>query len=328
MYIAGYIVTGFLVAGAYAVGRLRGKWGRYERTALAIPLTIAALASPVQVLVGDWAARDVATQQPIKLAAFEGLAQTTKGAAEHILGWYQDEKVKYGIEIPKLLSLLAFHNPNATVTGPGHRAQGPPAADQRRAHRVSDDGRHRHAARAARRRAARRARSGASACPSRSGSTAPSRSAGPAALVALIAGWVTTEVGRQPWVVYNVMLTSQAVTGARRHRRRLRHAGARLPRRRLRRRVDPAAPGARAAGRARRRPSPPPPSAGSGLTCTLRAPADLRARRAGAVRRARRRRLRRRLLAAARRHAGGWASASATTPTMRWRRCGRPTTCG
>ncbi|HEY1449343.1 MAG TPA: cytochrome ubiquinol oxidase subunit I, partial [Solirubrobacteraceae bacterium] len=84
MYIAGYIVTGFLVAGAYAVGKLRGKWGRYERTALIIPLTIAALASPVQVLVGDWAARDVAVQQPVKLAAFEGLAHTTKGASEHI----------------------------------------------------------------------------------------------------------------------------------------------------------------------------------------------------------------------------------------------------
>src|SRR4051794_9986377 len=53
MYVAGYIVTGFLVAGAYAVGRLRGRWGRYERAALAIPLTIAALAAPVQVLVGD-----------------------------------------------------------------------------------------------------------------------------------------------------------------------------------------------------------------------------------------------------------------------------------
>src|SRR3954468_8312482 len=48
MYVAGYIVTGFLVAGAYAVARLRGRWGRYERTALAIPLTIAALAAPVQ----------------------------------------------------------------------------------------------------------------------------------------------------------------------------------------------------------------------------------------------------------------------------------------
>src|SRR5262245_7478545 len=54
MYIAGYIVSGFIVAGCYAYGRLRGRWGRYERTALVIPLTVAALASPVQVLVGDW----------------------------------------------------------------------------------------------------------------------------------------------------------------------------------------------------------------------------------------------------------------------------------
>src|SRR6202161_1124393 len=72
MYVAGYIVTGFLLAGVYAVGRLRGRWGRYERTALTIPLTIAALASPVQILVGDWAARDVAQSQPIKLAPIEG----------------------------------------------------------------------------------------------------------------------------------------------------------------------------------------------------------------------------------------------------------------
>src|SRR5581483_4671897 len=66
MYIAGYIVSGFVVAGCYAFGRLRGRWGRYERTALAIPLTVAALAAPVQILVGDWAARDVATTQPMK----------------------------------------------------------------------------------------------------------------------------------------------------------------------------------------------------------------------------------------------------------------------
>ena len=87
MYIAGYIVTGFIVAGCYAYGRLRGRWGRYERTALVVSLTVAALAAPVQVLVGDWAARDVATTQPTKLAALEGLYQTTDGAPEHVLGW-------------------------------------------------------------------------------------------------------------------------------------------------------------------------------------------------------------------------------------------------
>ena len=65
------------------------------------------------MLVGDWAARDVATEQPIKLAALEGLAKTTRGAPEHLLGWYTDGRIKYGIGIPHLLSLLAFHNPNA-----------------------------------------------------------------------------------------------------------------------------------------------------------------------------------------------------------------------
>src|SRR6266481_10232011 len=113
MYIAGYIVSGFVVAGAYAFARMRGRWGRYERTAIAIPLTIAALAAPVQVLVGDWAARDVATTQPIKLAAIEGLAKTTHGAPEHLLGWYSGGQVKFGIPIPHALSLLAFHSWNA-----------------------------------------------------------------------------------------------------------------------------------------------------------------------------------------------------------------------
>ncbi|MDX6455286.1 MAG: cytochrome bd ubiquinol oxidase subunit, partial [Gaiellaceae bacterium] len=90
LYIAGYIVSGFVLAGAYAFGRLRGRWGRYERAALAIPLAAAALAAPVQVLVGDWAARGVARTQPVKLAAIEGLAQTTRGAPEHLLGWYDN----------------------------------------------------------------------------------------------------------------------------------------------------------------------------------------------------------------------------------------------
>ena len=117
MYLAGYIVAGLLVAAAYAAGRLRGRWGRYERTALAIPLSIAALASPVQVLVGDWAARDVAASQPIKLAAIEGLYGSTRGAPEHLLGWYTGNQVKYGIEIPHALSLLAFHSWNARVRG-------------------------------------------------------------------------------------------------------------------------------------------------------------------------------------------------------------------
>ena len=213
MYVAGYIVAGFVIAAMYAYGRLRGRWGRYERTALAIPLTIAALAAPVQILVGDWAARDVATTQPIKLAAIEGLGHTTRGAPIHLLGWYTGGQVKYGIRIPKLLSLLAFHNPNAVVKGldtvPAD--QRPPVNVVRYAFQAMVGIGTGLAAlgalflfvRLRRRR-----------LPESPWFYRAVVLAGPASLVALVAGWVTTEVGRQPWVVYRVMLTSQAVTGA------------------------------------------------------------------------------------------------------------------
>src|SRR5207302_1158509 len=110
-------VSGVVTAAFYALGWLRGRRGRYERTALVVPLTVEALAAPEQVLVEDWAARDVAKTQPVKLAALEGLGKTTRGAPVHVLGWYDGREVEYGIKIPKLLSFLAFHHPNATVKG-------------------------------------------------------------------------------------------------------------------------------------------------------------------------------------------------------------------
>ena len=213
MYIAGFIVAGFVVAAAYAWGWLKGRRGRYERVALAVPLTIAALAAPVQLFVGDWIARRVTEDQPTKLAAIEGLGETTKGADLHILGWYTDGEVKYGIPIPKGLSILAKHDPNATIRGldavaPEDR---PPVNVVRIAfqtmvglgtmfallgvlHLVTWFRRRRFV-------------------------ESPLFfwgvvAAGPLSLVALICGWVTTEVGRQPWVVYGVMRTSDAVTGA------------------------------------------------------------------------------------------------------------------
>jgi cytochrome d ubiquinol oxidase subunit I len=213
MYLAGYIVAGFLLAAAYAAGRLRGRWDRYHRTAFAIPLSVAALASPAQVLVGDWAGRDVATTQPVKLAAIEGLARTTRGAPEHILGWYSGGEVKYGIEIPHALSFLAFHSWNATVRG----LDSVPADDRPPVNvvRVSFQlmvaiglllmilGVVYLVVRVRRKR-----------LPSSRWFYRAVILAGPASVVALISGWVTTEVGRQPWVVYGVMRTSQAVTNA------------------------------------------------------------------------------------------------------------------
>jgi cytochrome d ubiquinol oxidase subunit I len=213
MYFAGFIVAGFLVAAPYAWGFLRGRRGRYERTALTIALSAAAIAAPLQVVIGDWAARDVAVQQPIKLAAFEGLGATTRGAPEHILGWYDGEKVVDGIAVPKLLSLLAYHDPNATVRG----LDTVPKADQPPVNVV------RFAFQTMVGIGTLLALLGVVWLYARLRLKRLPRSrwfyravvvAGPLAVVALIAGWITTEVGRQPWVVYGVMRTSAAVTGA------------------------------------------------------------------------------------------------------------------
>ena len=213
MYLAGFIVTGFLVAGAYAVGRLRGRWGRYERIALTIPLTVAALAAPVQPLVGDWAAREVARTQPVKLAALEGLGTTQAGAPLHVGGWYSDGEVRGGIAVPKGLSLLSFHDPDATVQG----LDSVPKADRPPVNVV---------------RIAFQAMVGIGTflallsawylftrvrrkrMPAGTWFYRLLVVAGPLSLVALVAGWVTTEVGRQPWVVYEVMRTNAAVTAA------------------------------------------------------------------------------------------------------------------
>jgi len=213
MYLAGYMVTGFLVAGAYAIGKLRGRWGRYERIALAVPLTAAAVAAPVQVLVGDWAARTVAHDQPVKLAALEGLGHTTRGAPIHLLGWYTDGRVDYGIEIPRLLSFLAFHSTNATVQGLDTfpASDVPPVNVVRIAFQLMVGIGTLLALLSLAFLVVRWRRGGLPGTPWFYGALAV---AGPASLVALIAGWGTTEVGRQPWVVYRVMRTDEAVTGA------------------------------------------------------------------------------------------------------------------
>jgi len=215
MYLAGYIVAGFLVAGVYAFAWRRGRRDRYHRTGLVVALSFACLAAPVQVVIGDWAARTVADTQPVKLAAFEGLARTQAGAPFTIGGIFDEDeqRVRYGIEVPKLLSLLSEHDPDARVTGldavpPEDR---PPVNVVRFAFQTMVGigtglallGAVFVATWLRRRRLPRsawfyRAVMGA----------------GPLSIVALISGWITTEVGRQPWVVYGVMRTEQAVTAA------------------------------------------------------------------------------------------------------------------
>ena len=213
MYFAGYMVAGFLVAAVYARAWLRGDRGRYNRAAMIIPLTFAALVTPAQLIVGDWAARTVTKDQPLKLAAFEGLPHTEEGAPFHIGGIYEDGEVKYGIEIPYLLSILADHDPNGRVEGlniapPDDR---PPINVTRLSFQTMVFiGTGLALITLAyvftwwRRRRLPRSRWFYRAL----------LLAGPLSLVALICGWITTEVGRQPWVVYEIMRTEQAVTDA------------------------------------------------------------------------------------------------------------------
>jgi cytochrome d ubiquinol oxidase subunit I len=167
----------------------------------------------VQIRVGDWAARDVAKTQPTKLAAIEGLYKTTRGAPEHVLGWYQNGQVRYGIAIPHLLSLLSFHSWNAKVQGLAAvpPSQRPPVNVVRVAFQTMVGigtllallGVAYLVIRIRRKR-----------LPESRWFYRAVVVAGPLSVVALIAGWVTTEVGRQPWVVYRVMPTADAVTGA------------------------------------------------------------------------------------------------------------------
>ena len=215
MYLAGYIVAGFLVASVYAYAWRRGRRDRYHRTALVVALSFACLASPVQVVIGDWAARTVADDQPVKLAAFEGLSRTQAGAPFTIGGIFDEDeqRVRYGIEVPKLLSLLSEHDPDARVTGldavpPQDR---PPVNVVRFAFQTMVGIGTGLALLGAVFLATwlRRGRLPRSVWFYRA-----VMAAGPLSIVALISGWITTEVGRQPWIVYGVMRTEQAVTAA------------------------------------------------------------------------------------------------------------------
>jgi cytochrome bd ubiquinol oxidase subunit I len=215
MYLAGYVVAGFVVAGVYSFAWLRGRRDRYHRTALVVALTVAALATPAQVLVGDWAARTVAERQPVKLAALEGVGHARKGAPVHIGGVYDAKRgeVEHGIAIPDGLSLLAFHDPNARVQGldsvpPSDR---PPVNVVRFSFQAMVGIGTGLALLGVVYLAVwwRRRRLPGSAWFYRAVVIAA-----PLSVVALICGWVTTEVGRQPWIVYRVMRTSEAVTGA------------------------------------------------------------------------------------------------------------------
>jgi len=120
MLLAAYEATGFGVAGIYALIMLLGRRrDAYLRRGVLLGMIIGSIAAPLQILSGDANAKLVAQYQPVKLAAMEGQFQTEQGAAEHILGWPDPatHKLYFSFDIPHLLAWLAYGNPNATVRG-------------------------------------------------------------------------------------------------------------------------------------------------------------------------------------------------------------------
>lgn len=226
-----YVAVGFLVAGVYAVSMLRGRRDAYVKSALSIAMALGTLAAVLQPLSGDRAAKAVAVNNPAKLAAMEAHFETSRGAPL-LIGGIPDpahERVDYAIRIPRALSFLAHGDFDAEVTG---------------LHDVPADERPNvilcHFAfqtmvfggmaclgagalfQLARWRGRRRRRDAvAPVAPGAPGAPASHHAkwllwcvalVSPLGVLALEAGWIVTEAGRQPWVIYKVMRTRDAVT--------------------------------------------------------------------------------------------------------------------
>ena len=139
MIIAAYLGAGFLVASVYAVGMLRGRNDRYHRLGFLIPFTIAAILTPVQLLVGDQITRMVIREQPVKFAAIEGVQQSGTHESESLFGYLpgngQDDNasIEYAISIPNLASFLAGGSADTEIKGLDTVETRRPAAGEHRA---------------------------------------------------------------------------------------------------------------------------------------------------------------------------------------------------
>ena len=218
MTLAAYAATGFAVAGIHAFMLRRDPSNLFHQRALAIALAVGGLMALLQPLSGDLLAKAVARNQPAKLAAFEGQFETKAGAPLRI-GGIPDERAgvtRYAIEIPYALSVLAYGDPHASVRGLNEfpEDERPPIAIVHIAFQIMV--------------ACGLAMMGVGlwgawrwwrAQRGRRGAWFNSKwflraviAATPLGFIAIETGWVVTEVGRQPWIIYGVMRTAEAVT--------------------------------------------------------------------------------------------------------------------
>jgi cytochrome d ubiquinol oxidase subunit I len=214
MILAAYMVTGFLVASIYAVGMLKGRRDRLHRLGLLIPLTIGLIATPIQLYVGDTAARSVADDQPAKFAAMECIQESGSHQTEYLGGICTADGVKGAIGIPDLDSFLVGFSADTHVVGLDAipEDERPPANTL--LHLAFD--------------AMVGVGSGLLALGVWTAAVWWRRRdiprtpwflrivavTGAASVLALWCGWIVTEVGRQPWIVNGYMRTSEAVTDA------------------------------------------------------------------------------------------------------------------
>jgi cytochrome d ubiquinol oxidase subunit I len=217
MVLAAFAAVGFGTAGAHAWALLRCPGSVLHRRALAVALWVGGVAAALVPLSGDLLAKRVAVLQPIKLAAMEGMFASEQPAALRLGGWPDEAAgVTHGaIELPSVLSWLAHGDWNARVQGLNEfpREHWPPVAVTHVAFQVMVAAgtamltiaavaawlalRRRRRALAERRWFLKLVLLGA-----------------PLGIVAIEAGWVVTEVGRQPWIVQGVLRTADAVTPA------------------------------------------------------------------------------------------------------------------
>jgi cytochrome d ubiquinol oxidase subunit I len=213
MILAAYVATGFAVAAVHAFFLLRDRHNIFHRRALGIALTLACLSIPLQILSGDHSARTVADLQPAKFAALEGHYRTEAGAPLVIGGIPNDATMTtdYALKIPYALSFLAANDPQATVIGLEEfpRDEWP---NSLLVHLSFDimvgSGMAMLAIAAWAGWLWWRTRS----LPDHTWLLRALVAAGPLGFIAIETGWMVTELGRQPWVIYGIMRTEEALT--------------------------------------------------------------------------------------------------------------------
>jgi cytochrome bd ubiquinol oxidase subunit I len=213
MLLASYAATGLAVAGLHAAIVLRRGDVRFHRHALMLALLVGAPAAILQPLSGDLSARTVAQWQPIKLAALEGQFETEQGAPLRLGGWPDEDaaRTRFAIEIPRGLSLLAFHDPSAEVKGlkAFSRDVWPPVLPVHAGFQIM----------VGLGTAMALVSLWAAVVFVRKREILEQRAllralaiVTPFGFIATEAGWTVTEVGRQPWVVQGILRTADAVT--------------------------------------------------------------------------------------------------------------------